>query len=60
MKLNWTQDHPCVACGATPTAGVAYGWGAEAETKWWCRDHLPDEYDERKLKIKSRYREKPR
>ena len=41
MKLNWTAN-PCVACGREWTVGV--GYGDTDGTKWWCREHLPEEF----------------
>jgi hypothetical protein len=47
---------PCRVCGETPTIGVGYGAGEfeEAETKFFCREHVPAEFDEDKIKARWR------
>lgn len=55
MKLDWnTLNPPCCICkdSQAPTVGVAYS--NQEEVKFYCREHLPDEYDERKIKAKWR------
>jgi hypothetical protein len=42
--LNVT-DNPCLACGKRETIGV--GYGHPEATKFWCADHLPDEFKPR-------------
>lgn len=35
-------DNPCAACGGKPTVGVVYA--EPHEVKWWCAEHLPEEF----------------
>lgn len=57
MRLVWSTIHPpCCICGDAQksTTGVAYG--SPHEVKFYCREHLPEEYDEKKIKAKWRKR----
>lgn len=42
MEYLNVRDNPCIACGKRETIGV--GYSNPDETKFWCFDHLPDEF----------------
>lgn len=54
--MKFPSMKPCRVCGETPTIGVGYGAGEfeEAETKFFCREHVPAEFDEDKIKARWR------
>lgn len=54
-RLNWTPN-PCRICLKRKSIGVLYGPGEweDAETRWFCWDHIPDEFHPEKLRLKLR------